>query len=253
MGNSSSRSVRAILDLTASTIVNVNQSCLANAQNQILIKVGGATNVTLQNLNITQVADADVSCIFEADLDLQSTITGVADKLDNIVQQANASGSVDFDVLTGSTFFDHSSTNISVTNRIANSLTRNMVTTCLASAINSYKIQIGKVGGNFTIKDMNINQVAKAHIIECLSTVKVDTGNGTNDPTLPDYVAQKLDNNIISLKPGWQQHMGPDFWANEQQANGQNFEKYGTYAAAGAAGVATIVAAVAAVFIPSNK
>lgn len=228
MGNTSSRYVQAVLDLVSSTIVRINQSCLASARNSVLIEVLGASNVLVRNLTITQTAAASVDCQFTNNVSVASTIAGVERMLDDLIAQANASGATKS---TGG-IFNSSKDTVKVTNRIANALTQDLINTCLAEAVNEFRLQIKRTKGNVTIHDIDIFQMATARVQKCIKTATVQVAGAT--VPLPEYIENMFDDGTITLK------------------SSINKNTIGMIAIGSVAGIATLAVGIAAIAVPKK-
>lgn len=236
MGNTSSRYVQAILDIVSSSVVKINQSCLASARNSVLIDVLGASNVIVRNLNISQTADASISCQFTNNVSVASTVAGVERMLDDLIEQTNATGKTKS---TGGAFND-STDIVKVTNRIANSLTKDIVNTCLAEAVNDFRLQIKRTKGTVTIHDMDIFQLATAHVQKCIKTATVQISASETMP-LPDYIDSMLANGTITMKK-----MNASNTSNTSNT-------IGMVAIGSVAGIATVAVGIAAILLPNRS
>lgn len=234
MGNGSTKNVQAILDTMAATIVKVNQSCLASAGNLVLIDIMGADNVLLQNLDITQSATASADCVLLSDVSVASTVANVTQALDNLVSQIH--GSKAPAPLFNHGIFDTSVTDTKVTNRIATTLTKQVLSTCLANAVNAYKLVIHRLGGNVTIRDMDITQVAVAQVTRCVSQIHIQTDDGSGQP-LNEYIKEKLADGTIVMRP----------------SSSATHPRVGLMVIGAIAGAATVTAIVAGIAMPVRK
>jgi hypothetical protein len=247
MGNKSSRDVSATMEMISSTVVSSNKSCLALAQNKVLIQVGRADNVTIRNVDITQIANAEVDCIQESTIQIGSTIGNVEEALDQIIAEVNASrASLHGAALHGASVLNTESTTVKVTNRIATALTKQMVSACLAESVNDFTVRVKEVQGDFTMQNFSIEQIAHAHVKTCLQSDSVLVG----DVPLVQYVTNNFKDGTIGLRPGWEQYMPAQFSEFRQKEADALLIRNVVMGATGIALLATAAAGTAAFTLP---
>lgn len=193
MGNHSSSHVSAVLSVMAATIVNSQQSCLATAQSSVAINILGADNVFIKRLQIHQESSANTSCEFgfNASISMDSVIASVEQMLDKLIVQQK---------LHSSGFFDTSETHTKVSNKLATSISQNMISSCMAEAVNSFRIKIQRTAHNVTLHDLDISSIAIATVTQCLMSQNVS--DGSNKVPLSEYIEQNFKNGTISIRPG---------------------------------------------------
>ena len=160
--------VDAIVDLIASTIVEVNSNCMAVAANRVQIEIGKAKAVEFNNTTINQVAEAEVSCQQNATVqagmqDIQRTLK---EKLDAIVQESKNVKQSKGRSVSKAKFIE----------RLTESINVPVVDSCVSNAVNSYKLQIGETDARVRFLNFNIEQFARSEIKKCLSTQNVKVG-----------------------------------------------------------------------------
>lgn len=239
MGNKSSvvKEVSATLEMISSTVVSSNKSCLATAANKILISIGKADNVTIRDVTITQVADAELECVQESTIQIGNTVGNVEAALDKIIVEATASGA-SLDAF-GSRLFRavKAETTTKVTNRIAHALNAQMVSQCLAESVNSFTIRAKEVHGDVNIINLSIEQVAHAQVKTCMQSDNIKVG----EMPMVEYITAKFNDGTIGLRPGWEGHMPPSYEKTNQQ---DDMVKKAAMAAGGIALVATAAAGI---------
>lgn len=66
--------------------------------------------------------------------------------------------------------------NIELSTVIAESVTQNALQECLAESVNTYSVTAGDVAGTVNIQNLDITQLAKAHLRRCLNTTRFQVG-----------------------------------------------------------------------------
>lgn len=168
------RKLNAVVNAMASTIVNSQSNCLSDAKNQVMIKFGKVTGTAIvKNVKIQQIASAQASCDFETSVEIGSILPPLQSMLDTVIQQTKGVDSKD---------------KSSIVDNISRSVTKNMVTSCLATAVNSFSLDVGKVGGNVDIENLNMYQYAHTSIQNCLLSNNTKVG----DTSLSNYITDNL-------------------------------------------------------------
>ena len=163
-GPSKTRRVEAVLNMISETVVDSQSLCLANAENRVLIETGGAENVTVENVFIDQVSDATVDCNNETTVQLGTLNTDISARLNEIIQAADNTDSA------------ADETKVRLVNDITTAVNERVVSSCIANAINTYEVTAEEVAGNVNVIDLNINQVAKAEMKNCLNSNNIRVG-----------------------------------------------------------------------------
>lgn len=165
------RNVDAVLDAISSTVVNSQSMCLAMAENRILLQFAGANNVTIENLTVNMVADAEVSsCSQTNSFDIDALNKDVTTALNDLLGPT---------VKTKSKIIED----------IKNFVNIDLVQKCYATSLNRYNIEINKVGNDVFVKDLNIEQIAKSTVKDVIqnNTFKIGTDS------LSDYLDKQLE------------------------------------------------------------
>jgi hypothetical protein len=183
---SSTRRVDAVLNMIAETVIDSQSLCLAAAENKVLIDIGGAQNVTVENLFIDQVADASVNCTNDSTIQLGSLHDDISEKLNGMVQSANSIDS------------DADETKIKLINDVVKAVNQSAVSACITSAVNEFEATAKNVTGDVNIVDLNINQVATAHMDKCLNSTSIKVSG----VPLRDYLEEALAPYNVVPPPG---------------------------------------------------
>lgn len=151
-----------VLNIISSVMVSVNQNCITTAANSAILEFGKAKVVNINGLTIASTISNSQNCTVEQNVqigplhdELKSTL------LDHMRTAANA--------INGDT--------VSLVTNISESITATVVSSCMATAINSLNIDIQNVPGKITIHDVNISQKATASIAQCLTKANIRVGN----------------------------------------------------------------------------
>jgi hypothetical protein len=163
--------IRLLFALIARTIISSQSLCLAAAQNAIFVEIGMAENIVINNVNLTQVADASLSCASNNEIDVESMQDSIAKML--------------------KTFLDNTSIPADVERQnsietISKGFTAENVGACIAIAKNDYTFMIKKVGGTFNWQNFTLEQYATAQLEDC--TMEFIIG----EKTMKQYVQEDL-------------------------------------------------------------
>jgi hypothetical protein len=168
-----------LVDMVSKAIVRSQSTCLAAAQNAITIEVGRARNISITDMKVMQKATSTSRCSQNVEVDIGSLQFDVQKTLDAAIQVAAED--------TGDSF--------TMKNNVTNSFKNEDVKSCLAQAVNDFKIKFGTVGGNVDIYDLRITQVADARVTKCIQEGKFKVGELPVD----QYIGDTL-KNIKSIK-----------------------------------------------------
>jgi hypothetical protein len=179
--------VDAIVDLIASTIVDVKSNCMAVAINEIQIEIGEAKAVKFVNTTINQVADAALSCQQNATVQagMQDIQKILKEKLDEILQNSKNMTQSKENSVSKAKFIE----------RLTNSFTMPVIDGCVTNAINSYKFRIGETDAPVLFLNFNLEQFARSEIKKCLSTQNIKVG----DIPLVDFLENELPQFEVAL------------------------------------------------------
>lgn len=167
-----SRNVDATLNMLAKTVVRAEGRCLAVAENKVLLEFNNARSVTVENVDIKQVADASVDCTQTVNVRAGSTLPDVERQMQRLVKTANSTGGK----------------RVKVVEDVTQAITRNSMKSCMATAINDFEAAVADVGGDVRVADLKIDQMAEARIRDCLMSDNVRVG----DVPLREYLAMEL-------------------------------------------------------------
>jgi len=159
------------MELMARNIVKRQSTCLASTENKILIDIGSAKSVNLQDVIITQVADASAQC----ELGLKITDADVKSAVSSVLDDANMPKGL----------IDEIVAEMKVDGSGASSVSK-LVSSCVASSVNDFRVEVGRVGGSVAIMDLSLEQIATARVAQCLDNVYA------NDMPLRQVLAEKL-------------------------------------------------------------
>ena len=174
MGAGSSRSrVDAVLNMISEVSVESASVCLAVAENRILISVAEAENVRIENVNINSVADSSVQCTNNNNIQLGSLSEDLTENLQKTLQSA---GGGDGDSKT------------KLVNDVVSAVNKQVVSMCITQAANEFEIMAQNVSGDVNITNLDINQLANAHMLECLNSNDIKVG----DVPLREYLDEEL-------------------------------------------------------------
>ncbi len=163
--------INLVFNLIARTIISSQSLCLAAAQNQILVEVGMAKNIVINNVTLTQIATASASCTSTVEIDVESMQQSIQDTLTEFLDQTNVPRDVD---------------RFTAIEKVSTSFTASNVTSCITNAKNLYRVSIQKVGGTFTWENFSLEQFALAQLQQCSMNFTVGT------KTLKTYVQEDL-------------------------------------------------------------
>jgi hypothetical protein len=155
-------SVDLIFSLMAKTVISSQTLCLAAAQNMILVEIGMAENIVINNVSLSQLADASLSCASNVEIDVPSMQESIARTLKTLLNNTKVPDDVD---------------RVTAIQKISTSFTQENVGACIASAKNIYKVIIERVGGTFTWENFTLEQQALAQLEECSMSFTVGTKN----------------------------------------------------------------------------
>lgn len=170
------RKVQAVLDAVADTVVSSQATCLAAARNRVLIDVVGADNVIIQNVLVQQRALATASCNFATSINVGTLLPSLRSMLDAVVQGTNA----------------QAQNKVRFTQTIAQSVAQDLVASCLTRAVNDYRLRLTQAvasGSTVAIRDVDIHQLARAHLAACLLSNAVTAGRAQS---LGDFIADNI-------------------------------------------------------------
>lgn len=182
-----------ITNITQSTINNNS----ASAINEISITLSGSKDVIIDGLLIKQFAKADMintAQIAQKITDL-TTVQNIVDQLLKVQTDINSSTSGSNRVIDS---VSEQRIRTLIQNTIQTNLTNTLVNNCIASAVNSTKIDI--TGANIIFKAVNINQVAETSA-KCIISVM---NNIVSDIKIPNEISSEIkavDN--VSLSSDW--------------------------------------------------
>lgn len=165
-----------LVDILAKTIIKSQNACLSAAQNKVLIDIGSARNVTIQNMSIIQLAAADSRCSQTIQVDVGSLEFDIQQTLDATVTYAE----------------EDESTTLKFKNDISNAVRVGNLEGCISSAVNDFKVSFERVDGNVDINDLKLNQFATASVSKCMQRADFKVGD------VP--LAQFLEDSIRSIK-----------------------------------------------------
>lgn len=163
--------INLIFTLIARTIISSQSLCLAAAQNTIFVEIGMAQDIVINNVNLSQVADASLSCASNNEIDVESMQESIAKTLKSFLENTSLPDDVD------------RQTSIET---LSKGFTAENVGACIAIAKNSYIIEISKVGGTFNWKDFTLEQYATAQLEECSLEFTI------GEKTMRQYVQEDL-------------------------------------------------------------
>lgn len=180
MGNSPShsRTVSAVLNLIASTIISSQTTCLAAAENDILYDIGMVNNFMMQNVTIAQDANATVRCTHNANIAVGTETFNsnfLKNQIENILGETKENGR----------------DNVSVAATIANAITHDFIHGCIVTAQNRYKVRIEQAQGDVSLINLTLTQVATAQMALCLTSDSLVVAGGI---PLTKYLANELPN-----------------------------------------------------------
>jgi hypothetical protein len=162
MGNTRSRrSVDATLKMLAKTVIRAEGRCLAVAENKVLLDFNRARSVTVENVVIRQVAEADVDCEQTVEVRAGTTLPDVEQQMQRLVANANSRGGRRPPKLVED---------------VTMAITRDTVNACISTAVNDFAAVVAETGGDVRIADLTIDQIAEARILECLQGSNVQVG-----------------------------------------------------------------------------
>jgi len=146
-----------IITMMAESVVRSQAACLALAQSQALIRIRGADSVLLKDVNIRNVAEASVACKFEHSIDLKPAKTDLAKELQGLIAAPDGREGDKGNVIRD----------------ITESLDAGVVSECISSALNEYELLLDNIGGDVTLYDLDIEQIAQSHIEKCVARVTI--------------------------------------------------------------------------------
>lgn len=174
---SSKRTVDAVLNMISEVSVNTSSTCLAEAENRVMIEAIGAQNVTLRNVTIESVADASVQCTNNTIVEAGSLNENIEKHMNEMIETANS--------IEGG-----GPAQVKLVNDIQKAVSKDVVSKCIVSAINEFDARFKDVGGDFIMQNYDIVQLANAHMSKCLNSNDVRVG----DVPLRKYLEQELPN-----------------------------------------------------------
>lgn len=180
--SSSDRQAQAMMELMARNIVKSKSTCLASAENKILIDIGSASSAVLNNVIITQVAQANARCESNASLNIDIGDLNLA--VSRGLTEAN----------TPKNLIDKIVREMNVASSVATSVSE-LVSSCVASSVNDFRVMVGQVKGTVTIMDLSLEQIATARVAQCLNNVRI------GDVPLRQFLAQELPTNPLTNLP----------------------------------------------------
>jgi hypothetical protein len=156
------RRARAMVEQLSDVIVSTNQQCMSQAIGRFGLAIDGAHNVTITGLRIsTTVAGGGTSnCVQDIKVDVAPLHDAIERRWDQVSTAREA--------LRGR------NTQLKVAVREA--LTVNVVQRCMAVAANSVKLRFANVQGDVDIRNLQVEQRARAYISRCLQNVGVAVG-----------------------------------------------------------------------------
>ena len=174
---SSKRTVDAVLNMISEVCVNTMSTCLAHAENRVLIEAAGMQNVVMRNVTIDSVADASVNCTNNTIVEAGTLNNNIEKHMNDMIESAN-------NIEGGGP------AQIKLVNDIQKAVTKDVVSQCITDAINEFEIKFDEIGGDFIMQNYDITQVANAHMSKCLNSNDVRVG----DVPLRKYLEQELPN-----------------------------------------------------------
>lgn len=158
------RKTEALLEQMADVVVNVNQECIASAMASFDLDIKGAKEVVISGLDVRSDAKTKVArCESTQDVDVGLIQTKMSERLDEVVRAAQG--------MEGD--------EVSLKVKIKETFTVNSTTNCTAVAIASTALRFANTKGNVTIRNVKVNQVARAQVAKCISNLQVRVGSGT--------------------------------------------------------------------------
>jgi hypothetical protein len=163
--------INLIFTLIARTIISSQSLCLAAAQNTIFVEIGMAQDIVINNVNLTQVADASLSCASTVEIDVSSMQDDISKTLTNFIKGTAIPADAD---------------RVTAIQTLSKSFTSENVGACIALAKNSYKLIVEKVGGTFKWENFTLEQYATAQLEKCVLDFIV------GEKTMLQYVQEDL-------------------------------------------------------------
>lgn len=145
----------AVLNHIASVIVNANQTCIASAAASFRLDIDKAEEVIISNIDVDASAGvSNTSC---------KQIVSVENLLD--LKDLNLP----------------SKTEANIRATLEETITIDVVSSCVSIAVASIQIRLGTIKNTVEIKNVNIKQIARAKIKECIQRVRVKNGSTLGD------------------------------------------------------------------------
>jgi len=169
------RDTDALLDAVAEVIIQSQGGCLAAAENQILLEVSRAKNVRIEDVVLEQLAEASVDCTHTTDIRIGPLHNTLRDRLNQLVDSPAEDGG-------------------ELTERVVEAVRADAISACFAQTMNQYKVQVEKAKGDVTVIDLDLKQLAKSNIKNCLASENVRAG----DTSLLDMLEQQLPEHVLN-------------------------------------------------------
>lgn len=164
-----------VLNQVTDVVVNASQTCITTAINEFILEIKNARRVVISNVNVestTETAGAESNCENNLAVDQGELQRSADERMRRIMQTTSK---------TKGRVRDYRNVQVAVSESLTVDVTQN----CIAEAINRIKIRLSDASDTITVQNVEVQQVARAVIQECLQNATVIIGEKPY-PTMRD-------------------------------------------------------------------